>query len=77
MYSSGRATASKAIAPRRLQRSRKLCAFQAKNPTGRTAVRFTRLPSTRQKTGSRTDEPGAGFLLCEFWSIELDNDVVT
>ena len=40
------------IAPRRIQRPRKLCEFQVKNPTGRTAVRFSRLPSTRQKIGS-------------------------
>ena len=45
--------ASVAMAPRRVQRCRKLCEFHAKKPTGRTAVRFSRLPSTRQKTGSR------------------------
>ena len=42
------------MVPRRVQRPRKLCAFQVKKPTGRTAVRFSRLPSTRQKTGSGT-----------------------
>src|SRR5215469_3174062 len=38
------------IRPRRVQRSRKLCAFHVKNATGLTAVRSSRLPSTRQKT---------------------------
>ncbi len=45
------------MAPRRIQRPRKLCAFQVKNPTGRTAVRLRRLPSTRQKTGSPAGDP--------------------
>ena len=49
----GGAMASTPMVPRRAQRSRKLCAFQVKKPTGRTAVRLSRLPSTRQKTGSR------------------------
>ena len=48
----GRATAWAPMAVRRAQRPRKLCAFHPKNPTGRTAVRLSRLPSTRQKIGS-------------------------
>jgi hypothetical protein len=36
--------------PRRTQRSRKVCAFQVKNATGRTVVKSARLPSTRQYT---------------------------
>src|SRR5437868_597334 len=39
------------MAPRRIQRSAKLCAFHAKKATGRTVLRLTKLPSTRQKTG--------------------------
>src|SRR5262249_48964433 len=46
--SSGRIIANKANPPRRSHRSEKLCAFQVKNPTGRTALRLSRLPSTRQ-----------------------------
>src|SRR6202034_54647 len=76
-YRNGRANASAAIEPRRLQRWRKLCEFQAKNPTGRTAVRFSRLPSTRQKTGSRTDAGRGWFGIFGFWPFELDNDIVT
>src|SRR5580704_7685968 len=67
------------MAPRRAQRSRKVCAFQVKKPTGRTAVRLRRLPSTRQKTGSRA---GAGRLLlwcaegARFGSMDLADDIV-
>src|SRR5580704_14478005 len=49
----GLRSANPAITTRLDQRSRKLCAFQLKNAAGGTAVRSTRLPSTRQKTGPR------------------------
>jgi hypothetical protein len=64
-----------AMAPRRLQRCRKLWEFQAKKPTGRTAVRLSKLPSTRQKTGSLAGAGGFWFGIFGFWSIGLDNDV--
>src|SRR5262245_43089284 len=63
--SSGLINASNATPPRRIHRSEKLCAFQVKNATGRTAPRLSRLPSTRQKvaleklveTGVKADFP--------------------
>ena len=70
----GRATAIAPIAPLRAQRPRKLCAFQVKNPIGRTAVRFRRLPSTRQKTGSRFSEGRLRACSCEVWPIALEVD---
>src|SRR5207302_5908323 len=51
-YSKGRNTACRKMLPRRSHRSEKLCAFQAKKATGRTVLRFSRLPSTRQYTGA-------------------------
>lgn len=76
-YRSGRASASAPIAPRRLQRSRKDCAFQLKKPTGLTAVRSSKLPSTRQKTRLRTS---AGEIPCAlglfpFALPETDEDI--
>src|SRR5690242_18673029 len=50
-YRKGRSRACTKTAPRRIQRSAKLWAFQAKKATGRTVLRLSRLPSTRQKTG--------------------------
>src|SRR5215813_12793898 len=49
LKSRGLINASNATPPRRSHRSEKLCAFQVKNATGRTAPRLSRLPSTRQK----------------------------
>src|SRR2546428_12109410 len=45
----GLTSAKRPSPPRRIQRSEKLWAFQVKKPTGRTALRLRRLPSTRQK----------------------------
>src|ERR1700728_547918 len=69
-----------AMAPRRVQRSRKLCEFHAKKPTGRTAVRFSRLPSTRQNTRSRASAAGAFCpvgTIFEMWSFGLDGNIVS
>src|SRR5512145_1509391 len=50
--------ASSATPPRLIHRSEKLCAFQVKNATGRTAPRLSRLPSTRQKVALDVWEDG-------------------
>ena len=46
------------IKPRRRNRSVKVCAFQVKKATGLTAVRSSRLPSTRQYTHGAVPELG-------------------
>src|SRR3984885_5842891 len=66
--------------PRRIHRCRKVCEFHAKKPTGRTAVRFSKLPSTRQKTRSRASSAeaarpaGSMFEVCSFG---LDGNIVS
>src|SRR5262249_12488104 len=82
--SRGLINASNATPPRRSHRSEKLCAFQVKNATGRTAPRLSRLPSTRQKValekfgeaGVKADFP-AVVLVCDLALLSLSTALTT
>ena len=53
----GRSTAIRKTSPRRVHRSEKVCKFQVKNAIDRTVVNSSKLPSTRQYTGSSWPGP--------------------
>jgi hypothetical protein len=60
---------------RRSHRSEKLCAFQVKKATGRTALKLSKLPSTRQNvvspgtTGDDTGVPAWEPVCFSVWTV--------